>query len=343
MYKGTNDGANTYTIELPLPADSATAVAQGTARIVGTGQIKEPKLEVKTALDPRPPVSPTVLINVVAQHTFADVALSGPLNPRREVVSNDKCNVCHGALGTTTGSNTVAEAFHSGARNTVEACSLCHDQNRYSSTVMTNGRALSENYSFKRMIHGIHGTSRRAYPFTHGNNVIGAFDKTTFLLTLDGLIAASTSSSVTAPAGTLFQPYSTGVVVPAGTALGASGADVVNYAAEVAYPSVGLNCNGCHVNNSWQQDRSTIGSVVAKPIDPATLKAGTNPLDWVVITPQAATCSSCHDSSKAIDHMVGVGGAKFGTATQAQSFQTQELCVDCHGPGRPFAVGAVHK
>jgi OmcA/MtrC family decaheme c-type cytochrome len=343
MYKGTNDGANTYTIELPLPADSATAVAQGTARIVGTGQIKEPKLQVKTALDPRPPVSPTILINVVAQHTFADVALSGPLNPRREVVSNDKCNVCHGALGTTTGSNTVAEAFHSGARNTVEACSLCHDQNRYSSTVMTNGRALSENYSFKRMIHGIHGTSRRAYPFTHGNNVIGAFDKTTFLLTLDGLIAASTSSSVTAPAGTLFQPYSTGVVVPAGTALGASGADVVNYAAEVAYPSVGLNCNGCHVNNSWQQDRSTIGSVVAKPIDPATLKAGTNPLDWVVITPQAATCSSCHDSVKAIDHMVGVGGAKFGTATQAQSFQTQELCVDCHGPGRPFAVGAVHK
>ncbi len=42
----------------------------------------------------------------------------------------------------------------------------------------------------------------------------------------------------------------------------------LNYAAEVFWPAIGLNCNACHVNNSWQKDRSTIGSVVAKPIDP---------------------------------------------------------------------------
>ena len=88
---------------------------------------------------------------------------------------------------------------------------------------MTSGLALSENYSFKRMIHGIHGNSRASYPFTHGNNVIGAFNKAG-ILTLDGLIAASSSSTVSAPAGTLFQPWSTGTVVPAGTALGAPGA-----------------------------------------------------------------------------------------------------------------------
>ena len=164
LYKGTNDGTNRYTIDIPLPADSATAVAQGTARVVGVGQIKEAKLQVKVALDPRPPVTPRTLVNVVAQHTYADVVLSGPSNPRRQVVSNEKCNVCHGALGTTTGSNTQAEAFHGGARNTVESCVLCHDQNRYSSTVMTSGRALSENYSFKRMIHGIHGNSKRTAP-----------------------------------------------------------------------------------------------------------------------------------------------------------------------------------
>jgi OmcA/MtrC family decaheme c-type cytochrome len=216
--------------------------------------------EAKSAQDPRPEVTPRVLINVVAQHTFADVALSGALNPRREVVSNAKCNVCHGALGTTSGSNTLSEAFHGGARNTVEACVLCHDANRYSSTVMTNGRALSENYSFKRMIHGIHGNSKRAYPFTHGNNVIGAFSKAG-ILTLDGLIAASSSSSVSAPLGTLMQPWSTGVLVPAGTALGASGSDVENYAAEVAYPSVGLVCSGCHVGTSYWTDANPISAV----------------------------------------------------------------------------------
>jgi OmcA/MtrC family decaheme c-type cytochrome len=284
-------------------------------------------------------VTPTEFVSVVVQHTYADLALSGPLAPRRQIVSNEKCNVCHGALGTTSGSNTLAEAFHGGARNTVEACSICHDQNRYSSTVMTNGRALSENYSFKRMIHGIHGTSKRTYPFTHGNNVIGAFDKAG-LLTMDGLIASSANP---APAGTLFQPYSTGVAAPAGTALGTTGSDVENYAAEVAYPGIGLDCNTCHVNNSWHSDAGTVGSVVAKPIDPGTLRASADPLSWVVISPKAATCTSCHDSTTAINHVVGTGGSAFGTATQAQSFQTQESCVDCHGLGKPHGVDVVHK
>lgn len=338
LYKGVNDGTNRYTVDIPLPADSATAVAQGTARVVGVGQVKEPKLAAQSATDPRPEATPRTLINVVAQHAYKDVALTGPLNPRREVVSNEKCNVCHGALGTTSGSNTLADAFHSGARNTVEACALCHDQNRYSSTIMTNGLALSENYSFKRMIHGIHGNLKRTYPFTHGNGVIGAFNMAG-ILTLDGLIGASSSTTVSAPVGTLFQPWSTGVVVPAGTPL-ASG--VENYAAEVAYPGVGLNCNGCHVNNSWQRDPNPLGSVVAKPVDPATLKATVDPLTWRVISPRASSCTSCHDSMKSIGHIRAVG-ASFGDLTQAQSIQTTESCEDCHGAGRPFGVDVVHK
>ena len=341
LYKGANDGSNHYTVDIPVPADTATSVAQGTARVVGIGQIVEPELQSISALDPRPPVVPTTLINVVAQNTYADVVISGAMNPRRQVVSNEKCSVCHAALGTTTGSNTEDYAFHGGARHTVESCVLCHDQNRYTTTVMTNGRALSEVYAFKRMIHGIHGTSRRQYPFTHGNNVIGAFNKSG-ILTLDGLIAASSSSTVSAPVGTLLQPWSTGTVVPAGTALGASGSSVTNYAAEVYYPQVGLNCNACHVNNSWQNDPNPVGSVVAKPIDPATLKAGTDPLAWLVITPKAASCTACHDSTNAINHVVGTGGSAFGNATQAQSFQTQESCADCHAPGLPRGVDVVH-
>jgi OmcA/MtrC family decaheme c-type cytochrome len=351
-----NDGSNKYMIEIPLPADSATAVAQGTARVVGVGQIKEPKLEVKSALDPRPPVTvppgeEVPLVNVVAQHAYVDVVLSGALNPRRQVVSNDKCNVCHGALGTTTGSNSnpeKTEAFHGGARNTVEACALCHDQNRYSSTVMTNGLALSENYSFKRMIHGIHGNSKRTTPFTHGNNVIGAFGKDGLLKAAAnpadpaGFIALSSSSSVSAPVGTLLQPWSTGTVVPAGTPLGASGSAVENYAAEVAYPQLGLNCDSCHVNKSWSSDVNPIGSVVAKPIDAATLKAGTDPRAWRVISPKAASCTSCHDSPTAISHVISSGGSAFGTLTQAQSFQVPETCAECHAAGRPLGVDVVH-
>jgi OmcA/MtrC family decaheme c-type cytochrome len=338
LYKGTNDGSNKYTIDIPLPADSATAVAAGTARVVGIGQIKEPKLEVKSAADPRPEVSPTTLVNVVVQHTYSDVAISGALNPRRQVVSNDKCNVCHGALGTTSGSNTLAEAFHSGARNTVEACVLCHDQNRFSSTVMTNGRALSENYSFKRMIHGIHGNSKRVYPFTHGNAVIGEFSK-------EGLLLATgfaNGTAATAPVGTPMLPFATATSFPAGTPF-ASG--VENYAAEVAYPSVGLNCNGCHVNDSWKRDLGPIGAVVAKPLlgSAMPLAVDTNPLNWSVISPRAATCTACHDSATAIEHVIGAGGSTFGTRTQGQSLlDAKETCDDCHASGQRLGVDAVH-
>lgn len=302
-YKGRNDGNNHYSVDITLPADTATAVAFGTARVVSIGQIKEPKLEVKWATDPRPEVSPKVLVNTVVQHTFTELALTGTLQPRRTIVANAKCNVCHGALGTTSGSNTLAEAFHGGARNTVEACVVCHDANRASSTVMTNGLALNESYQFKRMIHGIHGNSQRSYPFTHGNTVVGAFNK-------DG-------SSISG-----------------GDPLAAS---VENYAAEVAWPGVGLNCNACHVDNSYKSDLGTLGSVVKKD------SGVTDPNLWKVISPKAASCTACHDSGKTLGHVTSFGGATFGDRTQAQvAALPRETCDDCHAPGGFKGVDIVH-
>jgi OmcA/MtrC family decaheme c-type cytochrome len=302
-YAGTNDGSNHYTVQISVPPDSTVSMAFGTARVVSIGQIKEPKLQVKTISDPRPEVTPRELVNVVVQHTFKDVVLSGTLNPRRAVVSNDKCNVCHGALGTTSGSNTLANAFHGGARNTVEACVICHDPNRMSSTIMTNGLALNESYQFKRMIHGIHGNSKRTYPFTHGNTVVDAFNK-------DG-----TSKTGGAPLA----------------------ANVENYAAEVAWPGVGLNCNACHVDNSYKVDRGTLGAVVTKPT------GVTDPMKWLVISPKAATCTACHDSPAAMGHVTSFGAATFANRTQAESLQIQEVCADCHASGIGFkAVDIVH-
>ena len=302
-YKGTNDGSNHYTAQIPVPADvPGVSVAAGSARVVTIGQIKEPQLQVKSTVDPRPEVSPRTLVNVVVQNTFVDIALTGPLLPRRAVVATEKCNVCHGALGTTSGSNTLANAFHGGARNIVEACVVCHDPNKVSSTVMTNGLALNESYQFKRMIHGIHGNSKRTYPFTHGNTVVGSFNK-------DG-----TSMTGGAPLAS----------------------NVENYAAEVAYPAVGLNCNACHVDNSYKVDRGTLGAVVSKP-------AGvTDPMQWLVISPKAASCTACHDSPKAMAHVTSFGSATFGNRTQAESLQTQEICADCHASGGFKGVDLVH-
>lgn len=349
-YKGSNDGSNHYTITIPIPADTATAVAAGTARVLSIGQVKEPMLAVKS-LDPRPAVVPTTLLNVVVQNTYKDFAISGALVPRREVVSNAKCNDCHGALGTTSGSNTLVNAFHSGARNTIESCALCHDANRVSSTVMTNGLLLNESYQFKRMIHGIHGNSKRTYPFTHGNSIVGAFGKDG-LLTTTGTLAAVSSNTVTAPIGTLTQPWLTSTTYSIGSGF-ITGTE--NYAAEVAWPGVGVNCNACHVDNSYKQDLGTIGSVVAKPIDQATAaatsttpattlgKSGLDPNKWLVISPKAASCTSCHDSSAAIAHVTSFGGSAFGEKTQAQiAAAPRETCNDCHASGGFKGVDIVH-
>ena len=308
MYQGTNDGANRYTIAITLPPDTATAVAAGTARVVSIGQIREPLLDVKSEQEPRPPVKPTTLINVVAQHTYRDVVISGDLNPRRQVVSNEKCNVCHGALGTTTGSNTVANAFHRGARNTVESCALCHDALRSSSTVMTNGQNLQESYQFKRMIHGIHGSSKRIHPFTYGNAAVGAF----------------------------CNPRNPASVAPLCDPNLTLAADVLNYAAEVAYPDLGLNCDNCHVNRSYMSDPGGVGAVVSPRV------AGADPLGFGVISPLAATCTSCHDSPRAIQHVTQAGNSAFGTRTLGQDRLVKEVCADCHAPGGFQAVDFVH-
>jgi hypothetical protein len=350
-YKGIKDSNNHYTLDIVLPDDTPTAFAKGTARVVSIGQVVEPKLAAISAADPRPVVSGK-FVNTVVQHSFKDLALSGTLQPRRVIVSNDKCNVCHGALGTTAGSNTADNAFHSGARNTVEACVVCHDANRASSsTFMTDGSGFNESYQFKRMIHGIHGNSKRTYPFTHGNPISGVFSKTGQLLLADGKFQTDYKirnfTPVVIPAGTVVPMGSTfetiaELINKAATALGYKGSPVVieNYAAEVAYPSVGLNCNACHVNDSYKQDLGTLGSVTKKD-------AGvTDPNLWKVISPKVATCTACHDSAKAIEHVtlnIGDPGAVFGTRTQADlNGLPAETCNDCHAVGARQAVDLVH-
>ncbi|MGE5337103.1 MAG: OmcA/MtrC family decaheme c-type cytochrome [Gemmatimonadota bacterium] len=366
LYKGTNDGSNNYTVTIPVPADVAgISQAAGSARVISIGQVKEPPLVLATSAEPRSVAStnPADFLNVGVQHTYADLALSGNPSPRRTIVSSDKCNVCHGLLGTASGSNTLGNAFHGGARNTVEACPVCHDANRASSgNVMTNGVALYESFQAKRFIHGIHSNAFRTYPFAHGNVVAGTFDKSGTLQSAGFFLADVTASvsgatKVAIPAGTAVAAGSTfdsiaAVMNAAKIAVGAPSttttAAAENYAEEVQWPdSNGINCNACHVNNSQYKDQSTVGAMVLKP-------AGvTDPLQWLAITPKAATCTSCHDGTSAkvgrvIDHVMQWGGAGFANLstpamTQAGTWQTIEVCDDCHAPGSgPAGIDRVH-
>ncbi|MDH4325165.1 MAG: OmcA/MtrC family decaheme c-type cytochrome, partial [Betaproteobacteria bacterium] len=300
----TSLGGNHYTVDITVPADTATHVARGTARVVSYGQIKEAKLDPVTRL----PDTPTTLVNVAAQNTFKDVVLTGSSNPRRAVVSTEKCNACHGLLGTASGSNTLENAFHSGARNIVEACVVCHDPNRISSTVMADGSGARESYQMKRMIHGIHGGTERTYPYTHGNVRVDSYDK------------ACVSTVTPADPGAVCTDSS-------GRPITDPASGVENFTAEVAYPGLIRDCNACHVNDSWKEDRGVLGAGIGNGVDGVR---GT--LDDLVISPKAATCTACHDATGLKTHVVNMGGATFGTLTQGDVLNGTvfEVCQGCH-------------
>jgi OmcA/MtrC family decaheme c-type cytochrome len=309
----TNDGNNRYTVTIPLPDDTPTQVAFGTAMVASAGQIREVKLQSMSSNNPRPPVVPRVLVNTAVQHTSVELALTGSLQPRRTIVSDDKCNVCHAVLGTASGSNTMPNAFHAGARNTTQSCVVCHDANRSSSTVMTSGQTvgaapMNESYQSKYMLHAIHAGSKRIYPYTEGNLVFGKFDRECQLIG-DPTVTCTPGST--------------------------------NWAAQVLWPGPTvdgqkrISCDACHVDGSYTRDQSPVGAVVGP-------RTGTDPHAWPVITPRAASCVSCHNSEAAVQHVMSAGNARYGNANQGMSLQIAETCNDCHGPTNFLAVGAVH-
>jgi OmcA/MtrC family decaheme c-type cytochrome len=320
-YRGVNDGSNHYTMDVTVPAGS-----RGNARLMLLGSVAERRLDpiTRAAVGAVPPTTNSDLAYVPVQNAIwefsATTGAKATTTARRQIVSNDSCNSCHGILGLPTGPNEPDRTgFHKGVRNNSEGCANCHNANQASSyTFMTDGSTvpagtgtvfLSESYQAKRFVHGIHYGAKRTYPFTHCNNVIGGEIGKDGKRLSDGVALSCTNYP----------------------------GETVNFTAEVAYPAQLANCNKCHVKDSWKQDKSALGSVVNKP-------AGSAMLDWLVISPKAATCTGCHDSQKAKTHVTTVG-ASFGTATQNDFLNKGlvfESCEGCHAAGSAIGVDTVH-
>jgi len=190
---GTDNGDGTYTTTLTVPAS-----AVGAARLLSNGQAQERRvidfLDYRLAIEAGTEINAGSAtangvdwdwanqVRVPVANVHRDFSVDGSvLNARRTVVSDAKCNACHGLLGTATSSNEVENAFHRGERSSVVTCPVCHTPNRASSTGMSDEivdgvtiepvlpgttTRMNQSYEFKTMIHGIHGGERRttAYP-----------------------------------------------------------------------------------------------------------------------------------------------------------------------------------
>jgi OmcA/MtrC family decaheme c-type cytochrome len=249
------------------------------------------------------------------------IKLADGFTARRAIVSNAKCNNCHGQLG-------VSPSFHSGARNNGEGCAICHQANTATGhTGAANNFGGGWNVGIKNMVHSIHGSAKREQAFTYEATALNpnGFKEVTYPGVLSNCeqchVAGSYDFSATANAA----------AVPSLLWTTDAKADMSN---PTSAPSIGLS--------PW------ITSLGKGQINYTA--------DNLVTSPVTSACFGCHDSGIAVAHMqlnggtilglvstVSTGGARpaIGAAT-GFGFTKVETCMVCHASGKVADIKAVH-
>ncbi|MCX7179157.1 MAG: OmcA/MtrC family decaheme c-type cytochrome, partial [Proteobacteria bacterium] len=248
---------------------------------------------------------------------------------RRPIVSNAKCNGCHGQLG-------VSPTFHGGARNNGEGCAACHIPSMATGHIgSANNFGGGWSVQIKNLVHGIHGSKKRENAFTYeasATNLTG-FQDVTYPAILNNCeqchVAGSYDFSATVNAAA--QPNLLWTTDARGDMTNAANA-----------PAIGLS--------PWV------------PTPPANYTT-----DNLVTSPISASCFGCHDSKAAVAHMkgnngtivslastVGNGAARPNTNVAAVAgltaapaagtfaFTKTEACMVCHGSGKVADIKSVH-
>ena len=233
---------------------------------------------------------------------------------RRTIVDDALCNKCHLELGMFTG-----EAFHAGQRNDGTSCAWCHTPNKGG----TMGWPADSSY----FVHAIHASSKRTVPYTWESTVVGkSFNDVGYPGILSKCETCHVSTgydfanvSAATIASRLYRTTAYGTYNKAASALAAfqispyvDGTAATNYGPLPAYVAA------------------------AGTITPDA--AGTN----LVISPITTACSSCHDTTVAIQHMESNGGSHY--KPRATALAKAEQCMFCHSSTSAFGLGikAVH-
>jgi OmcA/MtrC family decaheme c-type cytochrome len=267
------------------------AAASGTIAVAFQGRVSEKK-DANTSW------------SVPVKNVVKYFAMSGNQADRRQVVSAEKCNACHGRNLAFTNVTTFNPGLggHGGSRTEPEVCVICHNGNNpLNGTVVAGGQVTqyAESADFKRMIHMMHAAQADNFPVWPNT------EKTT--------------------------PMNSKI-----------------------YEGL-KNCEVCHVNGSYKQSKSLLGTSVTYAVDLTKDSASaaitdTDASDNKVISPKASTCSSCHYSDDAKKHMNDTGGAAFSTGTYRTATQSDivggskvlETCDGCHLPGGMAPVDVLH-
>ena len=288
-----------------------------------------------------PYAAATMIGGLIVEVPNAWMVASGKTS-RRLLVEDARCNTCHAKLGVF-----AESAYHAGQRNNSQSCNFCHNPNQTSS-----GWSASANY----FVHAIHGATKRSVQNTWhfpdidvwgiGNpgNIkncsachlpgainAGAVYTKTSTFDVNPLSSSIINSTSSASAVTTFNNNFDNrlyVTVGTGTFTVASTAGVLGSSTVPTTPTspyVALNTN------------YGAGFAYAPTTGVSTDAAATT----LVNSPVTNACFSCHDTTKAQQHMTGFGGSIY--APRAAALAKVEQCQLCHAAGKVADVEVVHQ
>jgi len=264
---------------------------------------------------------------------------TGPAHEtRRAIVSNAKCNDCHGALGVFT-----ASSYHAGQRNDAPTCEFCHNGQRVNSGWGVNT---------KDFVHAIHGASKRVNKYSWESSAGLAYWKITYPSVLNNCeichIPGSYDFANTTNAGEV--PNLNWTTVASGTTPNPMNVVITGdepipgvywsqASKDAAAAANGGNPTGYNFGGNFSYD-SSAGTFTNAAVT------------TLVSSPYVAACSNCHDSVMALNHMKANGGTYYGTRASVQAnpaapvagapLINKEQCFLCHSAGKVADTRKVH-
>ena len=307
----TDNGDGTYTVTSPVPIPT-TAVGTGVVAMEGhpNGDY-DGSGSYATAI----PVT-----SAVKYFGITDATPQPPVAPA-QVVSFDKgCERCH--------SHNDGLAMHGANRvDNLEVCVICHNPNDTDVGMRpTDPDGISNGVNTA----AVDGLEQQAIDFPRHIHAIHA--------------------SMESPQGPAFraEPW---IVY--------GYFNSVNNFGDLRFPGILSDCSQCHTATGYQlplpsgemgttvDTLATVGksSPYGAQLFYGPTGATTVPADQAVfkrITPTAAACSACHDSSLAVEHMKQNGAMFDAVQSLIGPDDATETCAVCHGPGRVEDVSKVH-
>jgi OmcA/MtrC family decaheme c-type cytochrome len=241
---------------------------------------------------------------------------------RRTMVTNQKCNDCHGALGVFT-----AKTYHAGQRNDAQTCEFCHNGQRTNS-----GWAVNT----KDIIHAIHGAKKRVNKFSWETGIGAKYWAITYPSILNNCEACHVSGSYNfqIPANASEVPNLNWTTVASGN---------------IPNPAPVILTGNEPVPGSYYSPFVTPGAAYGSNFSYSAATGVSTPAadTTLVSSPYVAACANCHDSTMALNHMKANGGSFYVSRASVKNAQTgalinTEQCFLCHSAGKVADTYKVH-